>query len=260
MPEKKAHSATILAAVFGGAATIIAAIITIVPELLKLNTDAVEQTQPIQKPSQTIPKKETPIDGASGTVSEVVAKSTDKSNAEKIVDEGNRDVKTSKPQQTRIAKSVPASQPVTQSLEQPIGTSVPIKTPEKIDLSGIWKFDADIVRGKDTTGTLFDYNSNYKPIVELTQTGDKISGTYSGPPAIVCGTGSITGSLSQDSETAKVEWVLDCTSECDGEQRKFIGTYNQTTKTIAGRYKPIKTPTKKGCWLAFENLSGKLDF
>ncbi|WP_455209551.1 hypothetical protein [Kaarinaea lacus] len=258
MSEKNSLFAKILALLGAGGATIIGAIIGISPDMLGFKSDGNNQNLTVQNQSQSISKTEIHIHATPGAVSEVVSKSTDTPNEEKILITNKQDVVNSAPHQPMAVKSVPETNPVAQAQSQPVNTATPKATPV-IDLTGTWQFDVDIIRGKDTTGTLFDFNSKYKPFVELTQLGDKITGTYSAPPAVICGTGAIVGSLSEGNETTKVEWILNCTSECEGEQRKFTGTYNQVTKTIAGRYVPVKTPTKKGCWLAFENLSGKLD-
>jgi hypothetical protein len=188
--------------------------------------------------------------------------------------ENDNTVKTNRAE-TPVRKENPSGETIvainTKKQDQLPGTKQPVtpaslkNSATSIDMSGVWKFDVNIVKGKDTTGTLFDFHSNYQPIVELTQLGNKIKGTYSGPPAIMCGSGKISGSLSQnsdvtDSETAKVQWILNCDSECEGERRQFNGTYNQKTRLITGRLQPTDTPTKKGCWLAYEKLSGKPEF
>ena len=258
MAEKKSLFTKILVLFGAGGAAIIVAIIEISPDILGFKSGGNNQNQTIQNQSSSVSKTEIHIHTSAGAVSEVVSKSAGNPDEEKIIIANKQEVVNSTPHQSMAIKSVPKTNPVAQTLSQPVNAATPKAAPV-IDLSGTWQFDVDIVRGKDTTGTLFDFNSNYKPFVELSQLGDKITGTYSAPPAVVCGTGAISGSLSEGSEATKVEWILNCTSECEGEQRKFTGTYNQVTKTIAGRYVPVKTPTKKGCWLAFENLSGKLD-
>ena len=259
MTEKTGIWVALFVGVLGALATVIAAIISVKPEIVGVESSPKGSNPVVQNHETPVIEKQERV-----AASPVVKPSLKTGDTVKI----NSD-------KTPARKEMPSRENTvainTKKQDQPRSTTRPV-TPvslknntSSIDISGIWKFDVNIVKGKDTTGTVFDFHSNYQPIVELTQLGDEIKGTYSGPPAIMCGSGTISGSLNQgsaaaDSETAKVQWVLNCDSECSGEQRKFSGTYDRKTRHITGRFQPADTPTHKGCWLAFEKLSGKPDF
>lgn len=241
-------------AVFGGS---VAALIGIVPFIWGVVTDNQEKGQAPINQNQAIAKTEIHIHAPPGST---ISPSADPSIKDKVVpQEGLGSGKTKiAATDSRPVNNSPETAANANDLKKTVITTTPVHTP-MTDISGVWRFDANIFRGKDTSGTLFEHSSNYTPIVELTQTGTSITGSYSGPPAIICGSGTLKGSLQQDLATENIEWTLDCRSECEGEQRKFTGTFDVASKTITGRYKPVNTPKKKGCWLAYEKLSGKLE-
>ena len=157
---------------------------------------------------------------------------------------------------TAIKKPAPVNGNIARSgvITTPIQPVIPANN--TIDISGMWNFNAAVLRGKDTTGTIFKYTTEYQSFVEIAQTGQSINGTYSGPPGIICGAGNFSGHLKTAQGTTRIEWLMNCENECRGEQRIFNGTYDNKSKTIIGEIKPVKTPVKNGCWLGYERLSG----
>jgi hypothetical protein len=249
----------IIGAVITGIAAILAAIITVKPEIISVDSSP-KDSKPVaqnHKPPMT--------DNQEREVASPVVKSSSENDNTVKINRAEIPARKENPSRETIVAINNKKQVQPPGTKQPVTPASLKNNATSIDMSGVWKFDVNIVKGKDTTGTLFDFHSTYQPIVELTQLGNEIKGTYSGPPAIMCGSGKISGSLNQnsdatDSEIAKVQWILNCDSECEGERRQFNGTYNKKTRLITGRFQPTDTPTRKGCWLAYEKLSGKPEF
>jgi hypothetical protein len=121
-------------------------------------------------------------------------------------------------------------------------------------MAGPWVLAAHATTVVDSSGARFRRSIEYEVFMDVEEQSGGLTGYFSGPPAVRCGSGRIEGKR----VGTEVTWALHCEGKCKGETLDFSGTLAGDAGDIAlaGRLKPDRPPSKGGCWLATSEVKG----